>query len=220
MKMKKNLFRMLALGFCCGLCTTMLTACGGDDEEKKKDDDKASIDVSVALVTQADTYKMFTFDFVITDANGKTQTMKLDATDNSTDKFTEAEASNFQNAISSEVMMANLSGKGAEFARFVENYRMHHFTFKNVPANGKITFKTIAHKVSTYEPLEKGNAYMMPTVMVSQTLLNVTQTLKSFDTPRYNSVDKSIWEKYVATFDGKEISEATGTVEVKDYRTN
>ena len=60
--MKKNLWMLAAILFC-SLGSIALTSCGDDDDDKGKEEKKVNADVRVALVTQRDTYNMFTFDF-------------------------------------------------------------------------------------------------------------------------------------------------------------
>ena len=204
--MNKNLWMLAAILFC-SLGSTMLTACGDDDDDKGKEPQKANADVRIAVVTQNDTYNMFTFDFSLTDPSGKTTNYKFDSSDKSDDKFYENEASSFETAAIPYLLMS------PNVKEYLENVNIHHYLCKNVPSGSKIDFKTVSHLLKTYEPKEKGNTYLMPGVMV-------TLVINGQDRPYYlfnlngNSVDKTIWEKYMSRYDGQPVEGSTKTLEI------
>lgn len=204
--MKKVIWMMAAILFC-GFGTTMLTACGDDDDDNGQEEGKGKAEVRVALVTQNDTYKMFNFDFSLTDPNGKTSNYKFDASDKSNDKFYESEANNFQNAC-----MIYLLGN-PNLKEFFENVNMHHYVFKDVASGSKIEFKTISHLVRSYEPKEKGNTYLMPTVMVTLVVNGEERPLSLFNF-NCGSPDKSIWNKYMEKYDNAVVDESTKSLTI------
>lgn len=208
--MKKTLWMMAAILFF-SLSSTMLTACSDDDDDPK-DEGKGNVEVRVAVVTQRDTYKMFTFDFTLTGPDGKTNTYKFDSSDKNDDKFYEAEANTFQVAC-----MPYLFYPGA--TSFFENVVMHHYVFKNVPNGAKIDYKTVSHLVRSFQPEEKGNKFLMATVMVTYvTADGQVHPLKPFDF-NFGIYDKAMWEKNIEKYDNYTVPQSTNSVTVV-YPTN
>ncbi len=199
---------MLAAILFCSLGSTMLTACGDDDDDKGKEPQKANADVRIAVVTQNDTYNMFTFDFSLTDPSGKTTNYKFDSSDKSDDKFYENEASSFETASIPYLLMS------PNVKEYLENVNMHHYVIKNVPSGSKIDYKTVAHLVKTYEPKEKGNSYFMPTVMVTLVIDGKDRPFQSFLFNANFGFDKSIYDKFIERYDNKVIEEASKTLTI------
>ena len=211
--MQKALWMLAAILFC-SLSTTVLTACSDDDDDDGgKEDAKGKAEVRVAVVTQRDTYKMFTFDFTLTGPDGKTKTYKFDASDNNDDKFYEAEANSFESACLPYLFMY------PSLTSFFENVIMHHYVFKNVPNGAKIDYKTVSHLVRSFQPEEKGNKFLMATVMVTYvTADGQVHPLKPFDF-NCSILDKSMWEKNIEKYDNYIVPQSTNSVTVV-YPTN
>ena len=205
--MKNNLWMLAAILFC-SLGSIALTSCGDDDDDNNvKEEKKTNADVRVALVTQRDTYNMFTFDFSLTDPSGKTTNYNFDSSDKSDDKFYECEANSFISGCTF-MLIAN-----PQLKEFFENVNIHHFLCKNVPSGSKIDFKTVSHLLKTYEPKEKGNTYLMPGVMVTLVINGEDRPYYLFDLSG-NSVDKTIWEKYMSRYDDQPVAGSTKTLEI------
>lgn len=205
--MKKTLWMLAAILFC-SLGTTMLTACGSDDDDDKgKDPGKGKADVRIAVVTQRDTYNMFNFDFTLTDHTGKTTAIKFDASDKSDDKFYEIEATYFQNACLTYLLL------NPQLKEFFENVNMHHYLLKDVPSGSTIEYKTISNLIKSYEPKEKGNTYLMATVMVTMIVDGNERPIQAFNF-NCGSPDKSIYLKYMERYDGKVVEQSSNKLSI------
>ena len=95
---------------------------------------------------------------------------------------------------------------------FFENVIMHHYVFKNVPSGSKIEYKTVSHLVKSYQPEEKGNKYLMATVMVTYVTDGQVHPLKPFDF-NCSILDKSMWEKNIE-YDNYIVPQSTNSVTI------
>jgi hypothetical protein len=88
-----------------------------------------------------------------------------------------------------------------------------------VPNGAKIDYKTVSHLVRSFQPEEKGNKFLMATVMVTYvTADGQVHPLKPFDF-NFGIYDKGMWEKNIEKYDNYTVPQSTNSVTVV-YPTN
>lgn len=211
--MKKNLLWMLAAILLCGLTVTVFTACGDDDDDnntpKPQDTptEATSYDVTLTFMAFKSLTPYVTYEFSYTNHKGeKSGPIKISGNEKGED-LTANELEEYKGFYKLYV------SENVPESKYLE-YMAMHFTIKDVPTDGSISWETTRHKIAEATVPEEPFSYVWPSVMVTVKSGNKSRSVMNLGPGIVGESNREKWfENIIVGKDGSSVPYASGSIE-------